>query len=68
MVRSSKNPKLFDCLLVLLGVRKGPSFLLKLYFIDEENELFGVNLNESLLIEDIANLLCVNILVVSPSQ
>jgi hypothetical protein len=54
---------------VLLGVRNGASFLVKLSLMADENEwLLGVNLKESLLlIDDILNLLCVRILVVNPS-
>jgi hypothetical protein len=38
---------LFELLLLLLGVLKGPTYLLlRLYFIEDEKELLAVNLND----------------------
>ena len=62
-VLSRTKFKFFECLCVLLGVFKGAvSLRLKDSLIDEENELLGVNLNESLLEVDMTSLLCARML------
>lgn len=68
-VLSSTKFKFFDCRCVLLGVFNGPvSLLLRDSLIDEEKELLGVNLNESLLEVDIANLLWARMLEAMPAS